>query len=758
MASGGPGGTEVGRISIRVVPNFTGFRSEVKREVEAVEASTEGEVDVTADFDATRAIAEFNAMLARMRAQGKDGVKVKADVDTDTSIFDRIRDKMRKIDLKPDFGVGINPAGWAVILTAITAAAAPLMGLLTTSLLSLPGMIAAVATPIAALALGFDGLKEAAAQLEDPFNDLRDTMNAAVAQQFTPVFEKLGAIFPMLSRALPAVTQGLADMADSVINTITSSEGMAKIENTIANISAALSGAAPGIGAFTNGLVTLVDQFSQKLPGIAEWFNSVGQSFSTWIDKVTADGSLSKAFDGLGATLKTVLEVIGSLAQKGFEFMSNPENVQTFVTTLQFVGAILTGIVSLSNQLWSAMTAVRQTIESITTTVLGLASGISMAATAAWSGLVTGVASAVQGIANTFAQVPAMLQGAWAGLAGIAASVWSAVVNAVRQKMAEVVQEVITGGANAVAEIASLPGKFAAALGNAGSVLVAAGRAMMAGLKQGLVDGLADVLAFAGGIAAKIAAVKGPLPYDRKVLTPAGEALMEGLGTGLENGLDPVLNNVKSFALQIMQAAKEVFGDAANIAFNFNLGGGTTMGSLLDDAKGYSQGASSSAASSVKRKMDDEQQHAYDMLGLEKERLDVAIRQKEVDAKAATDKATKAQLNADADALRLQKERLDVQRLELKNQGTLSTELANTNDDWAAIQKRAIQAPIDIGKGVVAEHLSDLGIGGQGAISQAIMGGLDYGTQFVFNVSSIDEALSVKQNEQNKQALQYTGR
>jgi lysophospholipase L1-like esterase len=46
----------------------------------------------------------------------------------------------------------------------------------------------------------------------------------------------------------------------------------------------------------------------------------------------------------------------------------------------------------------------------------------------------------------------------------------------------------------------------------------------------------------------QIAAVKGPLSYDRKVLQPAGLALMQGLRNGLDQGYGAVLSDVAAMA------------------------------------------------------------------------------------------------------------------------------------------------------------------------------------------------------------------
>lgn len=68
------------------------------------------------------------------------------------------------------------------------------------------------------------------------------------------------------------------------------------------------------------------------------------------------------------------------------------------------------------------------------------------------------------------------------------------------------------------------------------SLLVAAGRAVMDGLLSGIKAAAEAVYVYVAGIAARIAALKGPLPKDRKLLVPAGLAIMQGLGKGLQTG------------------------------------------------------------------------------------------------------------------------------------------------------------------------------------------------------------------------------
>jgi hypothetical protein len=71
------------------------------------------------------------------------------------------------------------------------------------------------------------------------------------------------------------------------------------------------------------------------------------------------------------------------------------------------------------------------------------------------------------------------------------------------------------------------------ALGNLGSLLYNAGRQIITGFLNGLKASAQEAFDFVSGIADRIAALKGPLPYDRVLLIPHGRAIMTGLNEGL---------------------------------------------------------------------------------------------------------------------------------------------------------------------------------------------------------------------------------
>ncbi|MGW6624201.1 hypothetical protein ACWF99_23490 [Nocardia sp. NPDC055002] len=103
---GGPGGQEVGRISIRVVPDTEKFRRELKAQLEAIEKEMQGEVAVNANLDSAGALARFAAMLAAMRAMSGNGVRVGVDVDGDgkLGLLSRSMERFRAVLAKTTLG------------------------------------------------------------------------------------------------------------------------------------------------------------------------------------------------------------------------------------------------------------------------------------------------------------------------------------------------------------------------------------------------------------------------------------------------------------------------------------------------------------------------------------------------------------------------------------------------------------------------------------------------------------------------------
>ena len=134
------------------------------------------------------------------------------------------------------------------------------------------------------------------------------------------------------------------------------------------------------------------------------------------------------------------------------------------------------------------------------------------------------------------------------------------------QRLKDGVSEKING---VLGFVRSLPSKIKSALGNLGSLLWNAGSSVISGLLNGMKSAISGVYNWVSGIAGKIASLKGPLPYDRKVLVANGEALMTGLQKGLSIGFE---SDVKPY----VESMAGQMGDALNVP-SVSVGGGGTQ-------------------------------------------------------------------------------------------------------------------------------------------------------------------------------------
>lgn len=98
------------------------------------------------------------------------------------------------------------------------------------------------------------------------------------------------------------------------------------------------------------------------------------------------------------------------------------------------------------------------------------------------------------------------------------------------------------------------------------------GSAILSSLRAGMASALPGVIGFAAGVAAQIAAVKGPIEKDRRLLVPQGKAIMDGLRAGMAAGLPSVLGLAS-------QVAPGVAGAVGGRSYLSRTVGGTVAGS-----------------------------------------------------------------------------------------------------------------------------------------------------------------------------------
>lgn len=240
--------------------------------------------------------------------------------------------------------------------------------------------------------------------------------------------------------------------------------------------------------------------------------------------------------------------------------------ITAFVTVVQVIWrAWGDEILSVVRTVWDQM---RNVVETVIAIIAGLIqAGLALINGdwgAAWDAI-KGILSAawdfmVGTVSNALSIIQSTISAAWDAVSAVTSAAWDAIKGAVEVAMRVILAAVTLGFSeltiaivqhrdDIVGFIGELPGRIRDALGDLGSLLFNAGKAIMAGLKDGIVAGFKAVADFVGGIAGKIADLKGPLDYDKRLLIPAGVAIMRGLEQGIasqERSLEERLKSITS--------------------------------------------------------------------------------------------------------------------------------------------------------------------------------------------------------------------
>ena len=164
------------------------------------------------------------------------------------------------------------------------------------------------------------------------------------------------------------------------------------------------------------------------------------------------------------------------------------------------------------------------------------------------------VGAAVNGIVTWFQELPGKIAGFLSQVISDLMAWASDVASQAAEAGSQFLQSIQDGFNSAVEWVSSIPGQIVSALGDLGTLLWDAGSSIINGLWEGMQSAIGGVFDWVGGIASDIAALKGPLPYDRKVLIPNGIALMQGLQTGMEKGLTKALKVASTTAGDVAEA------------------------------------------------------------------------------------------------------------------------------------------------------------------------------------------------------------
>jgi phage-related protein len=383
-----PGGKEVGRVSLRVVPDVSRFRNQLKASVDQIAQNVKASIEVASDTktlrkDLQRNIREattgvvagvrvswvpvaaiLRAELEKLVAQASRNLK--ADVEVNA--------KIRMPSLGDSLGGGGGGSPGALIaklvksilsLGAINGAIQAVAGLsaalaqLAPIALILPGALLAVAAVGGTMKLAFSGFSKAlkgdAKALAGLAPSARESVNAI--KSLKPAFEGVqksvqgkffegfadqiksvgGSYLPILKTGLTGIAAQLNLVGRGMFEALAAPAVQGNVTRILSNTSNALKGMGPALGSVITGFAKLGAYGTSNLGGLGEAVAGVADRFRAFVDNGIHSGrfdemlsSAKAGFADLGAIIGNVSSIVGTI----FSGLSDGSG-QTFLATIR---------------------------------------------------------------------------------------------------------------------------------------------------------------------------------------------------------------------------------------------------------------------------------------------------------------------------------------------------------------------------------------------------------------------------------------
>ncbi|MGY1500799.1 hypothetical protein ACW4TU_30180 [Streptomyces sp. QTS52] len=357
-----------------------------------------------------------------------------------------------------------------------------------------------------------------------------------------PILEKLG---PPAQTLIKALGDGLSPVIDALGPVLVTAAGAVGTLVTAAAPLLPVVGqlAASLLPALTPLLDACVTVFQQLAPVVAEVASILQATLAPILAELPAlvqpfaDLIAQMAVTVLPVLLQMLVQLAPTFVQLGVSFGQLLEAAAPligFFAELQF--ASLAGLLKITTPVINILLKLAAFLagdfaKAITDTAVPALHAIRDLLNGDFRGALSNAQLAVSGMVNrTVEYFTALPKRAAVALTPLAARL----VSQMEIAGAQLVARAQTKINQAVVQVASLPGKAQAALGNLGGRLANAGASLIAGFIAGIVSKIPTVQSVLSGLTSKLTDWKGPKQKDAKILTPAGRLLIEGFIKGID--------------------------------------------------------------------------------------------------------------------------------------------------------------------------------------------------------------------------------
>ena len=382
-----PSGKRIGTTSVRVIPDATKFRNDLKLLLKRVENSMSANLEVVADtarFDsdmrkllkkwngqsvnidvdaktlgASAHLKEFTrprtvpivvkvskasvakaATLIASLSGGRLVGDIIKDVATNIQNLDRALPKLALVSQ----AIGsIGAAG----LNAVRGSGAVLIQL--TQLLPLasllPGVLVGAGLGLTTLIVA---LKDAPKRLGSAATAYK-ALGAVISNNFwakatVPVRSLLTTLLPQVREGFVTLSSDIGSTVGGIATTFKNAFSGGVLKSVFSDISSGASAAAPGLNAFTSSFVSLLTFGAKYLPVFGDFISKIGVQFDTWLTGVEASGQLNQDITNaitLLGNLGGVLHSVGGILTGIFNAGSGGDPLGGLATGLAGVSAVI---------------------------------------------------------------------------------------------------------------------------------------------------------------------------------------------------------------------------------------------------------------------------------------------------------------------------------------------------------------------------------------------------------------------------------
>lgn len=339
-----------GRASVKVTPDLTGFRRQLKAELEAID--TKLTVQVNVDLDKTAATTQLDAWRAQQSRKS-----IKQDIDVDSG-------KTQKALLgfaDSVLGIASSAARASLGLTAMVGAAngvatiAPVLASTAGALLLIPAAAGVAASALGAVKLGAAGIKKAFSGLTPTLNDLKRAVSQSFEQSLNPAVDHLKHVLPQLTTGFKENATAIGGIATKMAAWIDSKAGIKAVNTILGESSRTIQNVGKFIVPVVAGLINIGAIGAPILRQLTAGAGQAGQKFLEWTQSAKGIQQIQGWIEGginalrrlwtVGSTVVDIVrQIVGAFQANGIGiggiFGSATLELDKFLHTAEGKGAL----------------------------------------------------------------------------------------------------------------------------------------------------------------------------------------------------------------------------------------------------------------------------------------------------------------------------------------------------------------------------------------------------------------------------------